>query len=106
MYWKSLTGDYTHEDFTVYLRGTGNFFDDELKDTSGLYTAFNSLETELERLFDATGCRVLGWTPAQTGRELLLYSLPRGIEYPQLPRYLQELLHHNMYQNRIPAKIA
>jgi len=30
MYWKSLTGDYTHEDFTVYLRGTGNFFDDEL----------------------------------------------------------------------------
>lgn len=72
-----------------------------LKDTSGLYTTFNSLETELERLFDATGCRVLGWTPAQTGRELLLYSLPRGIEYPQLPRYLQELLHHNMYQNRI-----
>jgi hypothetical protein len=101
LYWKSLTGDYTHEDFTIYLRGTGNFFDDELRDTNGLYTAFNSLEAELENLFNATGCKVLGWTPAQTGRELLLYSLPKGVEYPLLARYLQELLHHNMYQNRI-----
>jgi hypothetical protein len=98
--WSRLQASYEHSGFTVSLYGTGNFFDEE-KDVEKMYAAWDALEKKLENAFNADGYKLLGDTPAQTGRELLQISLPKEKQYPRLPNELLDLITHNFGQARI-----
>ncbi len=97
--WDKLYAEYEHNGFTVHLHGTGSFFEET--DLDAIYEALNALEKKLEKKFNAVGCRLLGGTPAQTGRESLIISLPEGKKYPRLPQDLLEMINHNFGQARI-----
>jgi hypothetical protein len=83
---------------TVY--STGNFFGEEL-DTLVLHKAWDDLEHQLEHKFHAEGYKLLGNTPAQTGRELISISLPYNKSYPRLDEELLDLIIHNFGQARV-----
>jgi hypothetical protein len=83
---------------TVY--STGNFFGEEL-DTRTVHNAWDDLEQQLERKFHAEGYKLLGNTPAQTGRELISTSLPKDRSYPRLDDELLDLIIHNFGQARV-----
>jgi hypothetical protein len=105
-FWGSLQAKYERDGFTVHIYGTGNYFGDE-RDLEAMYEAFNALEPKLERKFNAEGYKLLGDTPAQTGKELLLISLPESkpdkkIQYPHLIGKPAEIVYHNLrYQGRV-----
>jgi hypothetical protein len=83
---------------TVY--STGNFFGEEL-DIHAVQNAWNDLEQQLEHKFHAEGYKLLGNTPAQTGRELISISLPYNKSYPRLDNELIDLITHNFGQGRV-----
>ena len=89
----------------VTIYSTGNFFGEEL-DILALHKAWDDLEHQLERKFlerkfHADGYKLLGNTPAQTGRELIWISLPKDRRYPRLDDDLLDLIFHNFGQGRI-----
>ncbi len=92
--------EYSHNGFKVSLYPTGSYFGPE-KNLDMLYQAWENLEIELENLFNAEGYRLLGNAPSQTGQELLLISLPKGVQYPRLSDTLLDLIVHNFSQGRI-----
>jgi len=104
--WRALQAQYKHGDFEISLYGTCNWFGDET-DLDAMYEAFNSMEQKLEKLFDAKGYTLMRDTPAQTGQELLLISLPGSkggahIQYPHLTGEVAEIVYHNLrYQGRV-----
>lgn len=98
--WDKLMAQYERNGFSVYLYCTGNYFGEE-KNISRIYDAWNELEQELEDRFNAKGYRMVGSTPAMTGRELLSISLPKDREYAKLPNELLDLLWHNFGQGRV-----
>ena len=103
LFWKYLSGEYIRDGFTVYLRSTGGYFGEEVKNIRDMYNAWHSLEKVLQDTFRIPGCNILADTPAQTGRGLLLITLPKGIEYFRLPADIREFLHHNFGQGREQA---
>jgi len=98
---KYLTGTYESNGFTVHLRSSGGFFGEEVRDIKGIYNAWHTLEIMLQDAFHAPGCNILADTPAQTGRELLIITLPAGVEYPRVHNDIRELLKHNIPQGRL-----
>lgn len=96
----SLLAEYNHSGFKVLLYGTGNYFGEETN-IDAMHEALNTLEQKLEQVFNADGYKLLGDTPAQTGRELLLVSLPKEKRYPRLPDDILETIIHNFGQGRI-----
>lgn len=102
LFWNRLQAEYVHSNgFKVYLHATGNFFGEE-RNLPAIYKEHYELEAMLEYKFRVEGYKVLGDTPAQTGRELLLVSLPHNRQYGRLPDNLAMLIYHNLrYQGRI-----
>ena len=84
----------------VAIHSTGNFFGEELG-LDNLYDAWHNLERQLEHKFHAEGYKLLGNTPAQTGRELISISLPYNRSYPRLDDELLDLIIHNFGQARV-----
>ncbi len=98
--WDKLYAEYEHNGFDIHLCGTGNYFGEEL-DIDAMREALNALEKRLEKVFNAEGCKLLGDTPAQSGRELLIITIPKEQKYPRLPDDLLEMINHNFGQGRI-----
>jgi len=99
--WRKLQARYTHNGFTVHLYGTCNFFGNGT-DLDLMYEARNTLEAKLQRKFNVEGYKLLADTPAQSGRELLLISLPEKMQYPHLIGKPAEIVYHNLrYQGRV-----
>lgn len=101
MLWDKLLAEYSHDGFKVSLYGTGSYWGEE-KNLELMYTAWHTLEENLQRVFRVDGSyKLLADTPAQTGRELLVISLPKGKQYPRLSDDLLDLIVHNFGQARI-----
>jgi len=99
--WGKLQTEYICDDFKIYLRGTGSYFGEDLC-LDSILSAWDKLELRLERAFNAKSYKILGDTPAQTGRESLVILLPRGVRYPRLPQDIEDLIYNNLrYQGRI-----
>ncbi len=98
--WHSLQIDYTHVGFKVNIYGTCAFFDDCL-DMEVMHEARAELDERLQNTFAMRDYPALRPTPAQTGKELLLVSLPKGKVYPRLPDALIDVINHNFGQARI-----
>ncbi len=98
--WENLLYYYERDDgFKVHLCGTCNYFGEEL-DLDTMYEAWRPLEEKLQQAFN-TRYPVLLSTPAKTGKELLLISLPKGKQYRKLPDDILDLITHNFGQGRI-----
>lgn len=71
--------------------GEGAYSVDDARD------AYDATRTLIEGAFE--GCTLVG-TPATTGRELFVHTIPRGHEYPVLSAELQELIRATSGQHR------
>jgi hypothetical protein len=96
----TLYAEYTKMRFEVKLYGSGGYFGENM-DIDAIREAWLQLDGRLSKSFNAEGYKLLGSTPAQSGRELLLVSLPKGQSYQVLPDELLDLIIHNFGQARI-----
>src|SRR5713101_899683 len=99
-FWNKLQAEYERDGFKVYLYGTGNYFGEE-SDLDVMYEAWSRLEEKLQQAFHIEGYPALRSTPALTGKELLIVSLPKERQYTRLPDDVLELITHNFGQARI-----
>jgi len=99
-FWNKLQAEYERDGFKVYLYGTGNYFGEE-SDLDAMYEVWSALEEKLQQAFHIEGYPALRSTPALTGKELLIVSLPKERQYTRLPDDILELITHNFGQARI-----